>query len=364
MMRGIWAALALALGVVLAGLPCAAQDLPAYAGLSEAERAELGRIIEAAKAEGGLVYTDTIIQPTSSDALVPAFRAYYGLAPSFPVSFALLTSGAMITRLEQEIGASRVTMDVAAVGSPTWTFERQKAGAFLNYRSKQYDFYQDAIKQGLGVDGYFILNGGYAQIPIWNTELFEFKGKSYKDALAAAPAGRFSIGDVAQSESHLTTYAGLRQVLGVDFFKAMAQKKPTFVARSELSAQRILTGQDLIAFGGNPSRVYQSNLKGAKLKILYPEEGFTFLPQMTFILAKAPHPNAGKLWMNFILSETGQKILAEKEALISARAGFVSPIPDIAPSFSALKIIPVDWAKLSSQELAKYREEWISIFNP
>ncbi|MEN9707681.1 MAG: hypothetical protein RIQ68_89 [Pseudomonadota bacterium] len=357
-------ALSASFALMLSAAQVVAQEIPAAKGLSDGERSELMQMIEAAKKEGSLNYSDTIIQPTTNDALVAAFRTYYGLPGAFPVNYTLLTSGAMITRVEQELAANRITFDVAAIGSPTWTFERQKSGAFMNYKSKQYAFYQDAIKQGLGIDGYFVLNGGYAQIPIWNTEILDFKGKSYKEALAASTPGRFSIGDVVQSESHLTTYAGLRQVLDVDFFKEMAKKKPTFVGRSEQSAQRILTGQDVMAFGGNPSRVHQSNQKGAKLKILYPEEGFTFLPQMTFIMAKAPHPNAAKLWMDFILSETGQKILADKEALISARAGFQSPIPDIAPNFSSLKIIKVDWEKMSAQQLMKYRDEWVSIFNP
>jgi len=357
-------ALSASFALMLSAAQVVAQEIPAAKGLSDADRSELMQMIEAAKKEGSLNYSDTIIQPTTNDALVAAFRTYYGLPGAFPVNYTLLTSGAMITRVEQELAANRITFDVAAIGSPTWTFERQKSGAFMNYKSKQYTFYQDAIKQGLGIDGYFVLNGGYAQIPIWNTEILDFKGKSYKEALAASTPGRFSIGDVVQSESHLTTYAGLRQVLDVDFFKEMAKKKPTFVGRSEQSAQRILTGQDVMAFGGNPSRVHQSNQKGAKLKILYPEEGFTFLPQMTFIMAKAPHPNAAKLWMDFILSETGQKILADKEALISARAGFQSPIPDIAPNFSSLKIIKVDWEKMSAQQLMKYRDEWVSIFNP
>ena len=357
-------ALSASFALMLSAAQVVAQEIQAAKGLSDADRSELMQMIEAAKKEGSLNYSDTIIQPTTNDALVAAFRTYYGLPGAFPVNYTLLTSGAMITRVEQELAANRITFDVAAIGSPTWTFERQKSGAFMNYKSKQYAFYQDAIKQGLGIDGYFVLNGGYAQIPIWNTEILDFKGKSYKEALVASTPGRFSIGDVVQSESHLTTYAGLRQVLDVDFFKEMAKKKPTFVGRSEQSAQRILTGQDVMAFGGNPSRVHQSNQKGAKLKILYPEEGFTFLPQMTFIMAKAPHPNAAKLWMDFILSETGQKILADKEALISARAGFQSPIPDIAPNFSSLKIIKVDWEKMSAQQLMKYRDEWVSIFNP
>ncbi len=341
-----------------------AQDVPALKGLDEAARANVLQMIEGARKEGSLNYSDTIIQPTTNDLLVSAFRTYYGLPARFPVNYTLLTSGAMITRVEQELAANRITFDVAAIGSPTWTFERYKAGAFMKYRSHEYDAYKDVINAGLGVDGAFVLNGGYAQIPIWNAEILKFEGNSYRDALNAAVPGRFSIGDVVQSESHLTTYAGLRQVLDVDFFKDMAKKKPTFVGRSEQSAQRILTGQDVIAFGGNPSRVHQSNQKGAKLRILYPSEGFTFLPQLTFILAKAPHPNAAKLWMDFILSEVGQKILADKEALISGRANFQSPIPDIAPNFSSLKIVKVDWEKMTADQLMKYREEWISIFNP
>jgi iron(III) transport system substrate-binding protein len=341
-----------------------AQDVPALKGLGDAARADVLQMIEGAKKEVSLNYSDTIIQPTTNDALVAAFRSYYGLPASFPVSYTLLTSGAMITRVEQELAANRVTFDVAAIGSPTWTFERYRAGAVMKYRSREYDAYQDVIKAGLGVDGAFVLNGGYAQIPIWNADILKFDGKSYRDALAAAVPGRFSIGDVAQSESHLTTYAGLRQVLDVDFFKEMAKKKPTFVGRSEQSAQRILTGQDVIAFGGNPSRVHQSNQKGAHLRILYPSEGFTFLPQLTFILAKAPHPNAAKLWLDFILSDAGQQILAHREALISGRSGFKSPIPDIAPDFSSLKIIKVDWEKMTADQLTKYREEWIGIFNP
>jgi iron(III) transport system substrate-binding protein len=358
------ARLGVALFFLSLATPVLAQDVPALKGLDGDMRANVLQMIEGAKKEGSLNYSDTIIQPTTNDVLVAAFKTYYGLASNFPVNYTLLTSGAMITRIEQELAANRITFDVAAIGSPTWTFERYRAGAFMRYRSHEYDAYQDVIKAGLGVDGSFVLNGGYAQIPIWNADILKFDGKSYRDVLNAAVPGRFSIGDVVQSESHLTTYAGLRQVLDVEFFKEVAKKKPTFVGRSEQSAQRILTGQDVIAFGGNPSRVHQSNQKGAKLRILYPAEGFTFLPQLTFVLAKAPHPNAAKLWIDFVLSEKGQQILAEKEALISGRKGFKSPIPAIAPDFASLKIIPVDWEKITADRLMKYREEWITIFNP
>lgn len=341
-----------------------AQNIPAADGLDAAATAVLQQTIAAAGGEGELTYADTIIQPTTNDVLVKAFRDYYGLPASFKVNYTLLTSSSMVTRIEQEIDAGKISFDVAAAGSPIWVFEKYRAGAFMKYHSPQYAAYKAAFAAGLGVDDFFIFNGGYAQIPIWNTEAFKFDGRSYKAALAAVPPGRFSIGDVAQSESHLTTYAGLRQIFDLDFFKAVAAKKPTFIGRSELSAQRVITGQDLMAFGGNPSRVLQANAKGSHLKILYPQEGFTFLPQSTFIMKGAPHPNAAKLWIDFVLSETGQQLLAREEALISGRAGFQSPVPDVAPDLGSLKIIAVNWQKMTTDDLKKYRDEWVDIFNP
>ena len=58
-----------------------------------------------------------------------------------------------------------------------------------------------------------------------------------------------------------------------------------------------------MSFTGMPTRAYQYNQKGAKLKFILPEEGVVLLPQGMFILKKAPHPNAAKLWIDFILSE-------------------------------------------------------------
>jgi iron(III) transport system substrate-binding protein len=360
MIKGIIAAI-----VLLSLGPSAwAQDIPAAVGLDPSAQTALKQLIGAARKEGTLNYADTIIQPTTNNDLVATFRTYYGLPDSFRVNFTLLGSAAMVTRLEQEMSAGKVSFDVAAVASPIWAFDANRQGHFLEYHSPQYAAYGAAFAAGLGVDGFFIFNGGYAQIPIWNTEVFDFHGKSYKDVADAAEPGHFSIGDAAHSESQLTTYLGLRQIFDTPFFKRLALKKPTFIFRSELSAQRVLTGQDMIAMGGSAARVMQANEKGAKLKVLYPSDGFALLPQSTFILKDAAHPNAAKLWIDFILSEQGQELLARKEALISGRAGFKSPIPNIAPDLGSLKIINVDWKNMSAATLTKYREEWESIFIP
>jgi iron(III) transport system substrate-binding protein len=341
-----------------------AQEPPALQGASPQEKARVSALIEGAKKEGAVTYWDVVIQPETNDALTAAFRQYYGLPSSFQVNYQLSATANLVTRVEQEIAADRVTIDIAAIGSPSWVFERAHKGDALEYDSPQYKNFEESFKNGLGMPKFFAFNGAYLFVPMWDGDKTKFAGKSWKDVLGAVPAGRITVGDVSKSVAYLATYAGLRQVLDVDYFKKLAEMKPAYLVRSEQIASRVVSGEDLFTFTGMPTRAYQNNQKGATLKFVFPQEGVVLLPQNMFILKKAPHPNAAKLWIDFVLSEQGQAILVKGEALISGRSGFKSPLPDYAPSIETLKVIPIDWDKLSTADLQKLRSEWVSIFNP
>ena len=349
-------------GLIASG--ASAQEPPALQGASAQEKSRLTALIDAAKQEGALTYWDVVIQPETNDALAAEFRKTYGLPASFQVNYQLSATANLVTRVEQEIAANRVTIDIAAIGSPSWVFERANKGDALEYESPQYKFFEQSFKNGLGLPKFFAFNGAYLFVPMWDGAKTKFAGKSWKDVLGAVPAGRITIGDVSKSVAYLATYAGQRKVLGVDYFKKLAEMKPSYLVRSEQIASRVVSGEDLFTFTGMPTRAYQNNQKGATLKFVFPEEGVVLLPQNMFILKKAPHPNAAKLWIDFILSERGQAILVKGEALVSGRAGFASPLPEYAPPIESLKIIPIDWEKLSTEELQKIRSEWVSIFNP
>jgi iron(III) transport system substrate-binding protein len=355
------AVLAFALSVRI-GL--AAEDPPALNDAGGANKESLRALIAQATKEGSLSYWDTVIQSKTNAALVEGFRAYYGLPAAFAVNYSLSTTTGMVTRVEQEIGAGRVTMDVAAVASVPWVFEKTKAGNIMHYDSPQYPLYRAAFAKGLGSDGYFAFNGAYVFVPMWNPEKMLFKGSSWRDVIGAAPVGRLSMGDSSKSQTYLATYMGLKQVLGIDYFKRLAEMKPVFLVRSEQIASQLVTGQNLLAFSGMPTRAYQVNERGAKLQFIMPTEGVVLLPQSMFILAAAPHPAAARLWVDFILSDLGQKIMVDNEAMMSGRSGFKSPVPQYAPPIDDLKVINVDWEKTSTADMEKARAEWQEIFNP
>lgn len=350
--------------VLFAQVLHAADEPQALKEADAAHKEPLRALIAAATKEGELSYWDTIIQSTTHTTLVAAFREYYGLPSTFKVSYSLAIPNILVTRVEQELAAGRVTMDVVAVASLPWVYDKIKADQVMRYDSPQYPFYRAAFEKGLGKDGYFAFNGAYVFVPMWNSDKLDFKGTSWKDVIGAVGNGRISMGDVANSLTYLSTYMGLKLVLEPDYFKRLAGMKPIFLGRSELIANQVVTGQNLMAFSGMPTRAFQFNQRGAKLKFLLPKEGVVLLPQAMFILAAAPHPAAAKLWIDFILSDTGQKIMVDKEAIMSGRSGFVSPLPDYAPPMESLNVIKIDWNKVTQADMEKARIEWIGIFNP
>src|SRR5262249_18030511 len=165
-----------AVALTCAAGPSRAQELPAFKGVSAAEKARLTQLIDGATREGSLTYWDVVIQPETNDALTAAFRRYYGLPNAFRVHYQLLATAPLVTRVEQEINAGRVTVDVAAVGYPSWVFERTAAGDALEYDSPQYEFYADVMARGLGRHGFFAFNGAYLFVPMWGAHRLPFRG--------------------------------------------------------------------------------------------------------------------------------------------------------------------------------------------
>ena len=330
-----------------------------------AEKDALRARIAAARAEGTLSYWDAVITPETNDELSAVFRRTYGLPSRFTVKYTLSATLNLVTRVEQETASGNVTIDVASLASPPWINSLVAAGHILRYESPEHARYARAIATGIGRAGWFVPLGAYCFVPSWNTEtLPKFRGTSWRDVLKAVPPGRISTNDAPNSATGLLSYMGLRQNLGIDYFRELAKLKPRFIVRSEQTAEALVTGQDLMAFGGSPGRLLQSNEKGATLKFILPKEGIVLLGAGTFILAKAPHPNAARLWVDFVLSAAGQTILSKREGLISARSGFKSPLPEYAPGIDDLKLMPVDWNAITADDIRKAKEEWREIFAP
>lgn len=88
---------------------------------------------------------------------------------------------------------------------------------------------------------------------------------------------------------------------------------------------------------------------GDSVAVVMPKEASAAAPYAISLVKGAPNPNAGKLWLNFIMTEKGQGIFAE---------GFVRPsVPGVALPASvadklppAPQLKPVDIAKATAKK--------------
>jgi iron(III) transport system substrate-binding protein len=364
MRKDIAASAMLALALIVTPSVGWTQEAPAVAQAQGADKERLKVLIAAAAKEGQVNYIDTMISPVTHDAMAAGFRKYYGVPASFKVGHMYNGPSPVITRLQQELNASRVTFDVGAVASPGWVNAQYKAGHFMQYDSPEYANYQKSIDQQMGIKGSFVLNCAYTFAPGWNSDTLQFEGNSYKDVLKLvgklAP-GRTNTADSELADSTLMVHIGMRKALGPEYFEELAKLKPSFYTKAEQGLTRLTTGEDLFSILSSTSRTMMFNLKGAKLKFMEPKEGFVMLPQFMFILKQAPNPNAAKLWFDFVLSDEGQKIFVSNEFVNSGRSNFQSPVKE-APGLDDVKQVSMDWLSFSDDEFKKARAEWVKIF--
>ena len=150
---------------------------------------------------------------------------------------------------------------------------------------------------------------------------------------AAAVAGRArttpSAGVVVRSVStHQRSASRRRRVTACPVAKLTPAARVRMLSVEQIAA-RLISDEDKFAWNGMPTRAWQNNQKGAKLEFMKPDEGIVLLPQNMFILEGAPHPNAGKLLVDFLVSKEGQQMFRE--------ADYIPVDPTIPPRDASLR---------------------------
>jgi iron(III) transport system substrate-binding protein len=140
----------------------------------------------------------------------------------------------------------------------------------------------------------------------WNAELVRNPPKSWMDLTKPEYAGG-KIGQVI-APSGGTTWTRVmfeRQVLGEDYWAKQAATQPKLYPSGAPLSDAVVRGEILIA----PlifNIVYPKIKDGAPIAAVYPSEGIPIVPYGSGIPKSARHPNAARLWMDWMLSDEGQ----------------------------------------------------------
>jgi len=352
-----------------------ALSLAAGAGASELTPQEK-KLIPLAKQEGEIISLSSLFQDKTVRALQEGFRKRYGLGSDFKYTNIRKGTGPTISTARQEIKAGRITFDIITVPGGGFFHGAAKAGAFLPLDSGQWKYHEKNAKKANALFQYphFVISSAYTFQPVWNAScpgMENVKIASYKDILDPKFKGKIIVSDITKSTSYSTTTLALEQS-GFDIagmWKKHKAQDPLIAFRTEPKMQIVINCERPIDMWNLVGRAFQAIEKepslAEKLRWGTYAEGQVLLNRQMAVMKGAPHPNAGKLFVEFLLSEEGQNIIAEREAsLISYRENWIPPesVRKYLIDLSTVKVLGVNDEVEAYKQFKALRTRWRKVF--
>ncbi len=332
-------------------------------------------LIDGAKKEGAVTIINPQLSDLTANRLGPAFIKRYGLGADFRFNNLRKGTGQVVAQVRQEIQAGRFTVDVIAVSAPAFFDEAAKRGAFAKLDSGYWKNHEVLAKKSGQYFNYpyVVVPFAYTFQPVWNSScpgMANFNATSYADVVQPSLKGKTIASDVTKSFTYTNTVVSLMEH-GFNmnaFWDKLKATDPIVEFRTEPKMQMVISCQRPLDMWNLSGRVYQNVLKDPKLanilKIGSYKEGQVILGNQAAVLEGAPHPNAGKLLIEFMLSKEGTDILVGGEAMQTFLQDYQPP-ESVRPyllDLSKSKLLGLkDWIG-AQKEFNPVRAAWVEKF--
>ena len=209
----------------------------------------------------------------------------------------------------------------------------------VSYFSPEAKYYPDRFKDH---DGHFYPIRLVAMCMAYNSSKIPAAEapKTWTDIIDPKWKGFLVSADYMYGGSQLATYYYWMTKYGIEFIEKLGKNNPMIVSAHGNASQNVVSGERPIVIEMNAYDTWAKAQKGLPVVNVYPAEGVPFVPGYACVTADAPHPNAGRLFLDFLLSEDGQAVMQEI-GVYSAREG-MPPVPN-KPLLSELNLVDIDW---------------------
>jgi len=262
---------------------------------SMAHAASDPKLVEAAKKEGAVsLYSSASTGP--SNAIAEAFKAKYGI----PVAVYRAGSADVATRVQSEEAAKRNQADALIIEEPALSLLLPFLAA---YDSPE----RVAIDAAYKAPQYTLIRMYMSQIG-WNTNAVKAGAPTdWKDLLDPKWKGRFGSLDPHVTATTLAWMVLMDKLYGPTFLQQFGANKPKLYASTNAMSQAIVSGE--IDMGvTNSFGVIQMADTGAPMAGVIPKNVVLYGGNVA-VFAKAPHPNAARLFCDFACSAEGQTLI-------------------------------------------------------
>ena len=288
------------------------------------------QVVSAAKKEGKVV-----VNTFPGDGFKRALAAFTQAYPEIKLEHTSLHSQDFAPRILQERQASVFTLDVATIPTSTALQVLRPAGvwdpvrpAIILPEAKDDTGWDGGFERGFALVkdraltyGFLANRGGGITI---NTDVVkEIKGLT--DLLDPKWKGKLLLPDVRTMGDTFWPMTAARLNLGDDIIKKLfVDQEPVLSRDSRQVAEFMVRGRFPIALGVNPLLLsqFQKQGLGKNLKLVHvPEMDTVNFGSPVWLVNRAPHPSAAKLFVNWLLTKDAQVHWAKDVETNSRRLG-------------------------------------------
>jgi ABC-type Fe3+ transport system substrate-binding protein len=310
------------------------------------------KLVEAAQKEGEVLLYTTLIVDQAVRPIIKAFRARI---PGVDVKIVRSDSAQLVVRLLNEGRAGRVQSDVWQLADGLAPLQKENLVARLDLPSAR-----GLPAELIDAKGSWVATNLSTRSLAYNTQLVpaEQVPHTHKDLLDPRWKGQL----VWHPYSIAGGYGFIGVVLksmgedkGLAYLRALAKQNvvPLHVAARAV-LDRVLAGEYAIGLDMNSSHVAISRALGAPVAFA-PLDPVTMTTQIAGLSRGAPHPNAAKLFLDFMVSRAGQEVFRAID-YIPMRPDVPAKSPELKPEtggYQALMLTPEEidangphWAKV------------------
>lgn len=311
-------------------------------GAAFGQSAEWTRTLAAAKKEGRVTfYGSTPVQ--AGQRLLDGFKKAY---PEIAIDYTRLSSGQMVTRIDQERASGADGGDVWLGAEVLWFQTRDKEGRLLklvgpNAADWPKQYWRSPNSVAIGIEPF---------VMVYNTKLVPNPPKRYADLLTPEFKGRIGANELAAS-SVVAWYDWMEKTQMPDYLTRLKSLNVKLYASAVGTSQAIASGE-IVATPGTATVTTAKPLmeQGAPINYVRPVPAFGF-EYAAAAFGWSKRPNAAVVLMDFLMSVEGQ-------TLLYGTGEGASPRPNIPGSMPASEIQVFDASKYTPEVVKAYREHW------
>jgi iron(III) transport system substrate-binding protein len=297
---------ALAVGTTVFAEPVRAAAPPAEAITPQ--------LIEAAKKEGKCSFY-TAMDLQFAERLGKAFEAKY---PGISVKVERSGAERVFTRIAQEYQSNIAAVDVVNTADAAHVIVWKRNKWLAAYLPQ--DVAQHFDKAYYDAEGFAAVTRILVSPIAYNTDLVkkEDAPKSFADLLDPKWAGKMVKAHPAYSGTIMNSTFQVARDLGWEYFEKLAKQRILQVQSATDTPKKIALGERAVMVDGAGYLVIREKEAGKPVEIVYPTEGTPLATGPSAIFARAPNPNAARLFYNFMHGRDGQQMIVDVARQYSA----------------------------------------------